>query len=192
MRSYRDQFEPEVADRIDCLIRRIKNLEYPTGPTRYYGLDLAACLQVGALSGSLVVAASLMELYIRGLVVRYSEDAQRGWSRPVETERELDNMKDKGFRHLVGKLVESGLFDSEAAARAKELYKTVRIPVHHGLPSRFFSGPAPSLMIGIFGTVEKAGPVSMKQFEDFIEEDALPTIEAIVGILESNQYGTFT
>jgi len=133
-----------------------------------------------------------MELYIRGLVVRYSEDAQRGWSRPVETERELDNMKDKGFRHLVGKLVESGLFDSEAAARAKELYKTVRIPVHHGLPSRFFSGPAPSLMIGIFGTVEKAGPVSMKQFEDFIEEDALPTIEAIVGILESNQYGTFT
>lgn len=192
MRSYREPFEPEVADRIDVLIHRIESLEYPTGPTRYYGLDLVACLQVGALAGSLVVASSLMELYVRGLVVRYSEDAQRGWARPVETERELDNMKGKGFRNLVSELMESGLFDPDDAEKARDLYRTVRIPAHHGLPSRFFAGPAPSLMTAIFGTVEKAEPISMKQFEDLVEEEALPKIEAIVNILEHNQYGTFT
>jgi hypothetical protein len=191
MRSYREQFDHETADRIEALIQRLESLSYPSGPSRYYGLDLAACLAAGALAGSLVVASSFMELYVRGLVVHYAENAQRGWSRPVEIERELDDMKATGFKQLVDHLADYGLFDPDAAEEAKAIYDNVRIPAHHGLPSRLIGRPDESLMVAIFGKVGRATPVSMTEFEDFIELEALPIIEKIVGVLERSQYGKF-
>ena len=188
MRTHREQFSQETAERITLLIQSLERLRYPTGPSRYYGLELAACLGVGALAGSLLVASALMELYVRGLVVRYVEAAQSGWARQVEAERELENMSNFGFQSLINRLVESDLFDSEDAKLAKEIYNTVRIPAHHCLPSRLIGKPNEGVLQAILGEVGRAGPVSMRDFEDFIESEALPTVETIVTLLARNQY----
>lgn len=188
MRTYREQFDRETADRIERLIQRIKNLSYPTGPSRYYGLDLAACLGAGALAGGLIIVSALMELYVRGLVVRYTEDAQQGWAKQVETEGNLENMRNVGFKKLLDHLVAAELFDPKDAELATEIYTKVRIPAHHGLPTRLLDKPKDNFMSELIGVVVRSQPVSLREFENFIEFEALPTMEGIVDLLQRNQY----
>lgn len=187
VRGYKKQFEPDVANRIGNIIRCIEGMRYPTGPSRYYGLDLAMCLSAGALTGSVVVATALMELYIRGLVVRYSEEAQSNWSRKVDAELELEQMRNKDFNRLLEHLVETNLFAEADAKIANKIYKEVRIPAHHGLPSRLLKRSKDEPFGSIMSLLRISSEVSMQEFEDFVEYEALQIIEDIVGLLGRNQ-----
>lgn len=187
MRGHRKQFEPVVAEQIEGIIRRVEILRYPTGPSRYYGLDLAMCLSSGALAGSLVVSSALMEIYIRGLVIRYTEVAQSDWSRKVNAELELEEMRKEDFNRLLEHLVRASLFVNTDAEIAKRIYKEVRIPMHHGLPSRLLGRTKDDPFGAIVSLVGRSGEVSMQVFENFVEHEALPIIDNIVGVLYRNQ-----
>ena len=54
MRGYKEQFEPDVVNQIESIVSRLENISYPTGSSRFYGLDLALCLKSGALAGSVI------------------------------------------------------------------------------------------------------------------------------------------
>jgi len=176
-----------VADQIGVMIAKLEALRYPTGPSRYYGLDLSICLQAGALAGSLIVASALLEVYIRGLVVRYSEQAQATYARKIEAELELEEMRGEGFNKLIAHLVDAGLFDTDDAETAKKIYREVRIPAHHGLPSRLLGRTKSDPFRSIWGLLGLGTEVSMQEFEEFVENEALPIIGTIVNIIERNQ-----
>ena len=187
IRGYKQQFRAKEAKQIEGLISRIEAMRYPTGPSRYYGVDLAMCLASGALAGSLIVASALMEIYIRGLVIRYSEIAQNGWARRVDTELELEGMREETFYRLLEHLVHTRLFFDEDAEKAKRIYREVRIPVHHGLPSRLLGQSADDFLRVLLFDMGVDNKVSLHAFEGFIEHQALRIIKEIVEILHRNQ-----
>jgi len=188
VRSYKNQFESKIVERMDAIIRHLESMRYPTGPARYYGIDLTMCLRGGALAGSLVVAAALMELYIRALVVRYTIEAQRGWHKQVDVELEIENMRKEDFYNLLSHLVDAELFSETDANCAKEIYRKVRIPTHHGLPARLLGISKDDPFRVLLG---RGRAMSTQEFESYIEDEALPIIEAIVGILFRNQVREF-
>lgn len=192
MRGYKEQFEPEVASKIEKLVLKIEQLRYPTGPARYYGLDLSMCLKSGALAGSMIIASALLEIFVRGLVVKYAENAQQGWSRQVEAEKELEEMRRLGFGKLLDHLVSVGLFYENDSERAKKIYNQVRIPAHHGLSSRLLGRDKDNPSSSIMALLGRTGTVSQSEFESFVETEALPVVEEIASILERNQVGAFS
>lgn len=190
MRSYKDQFEPEIVIQIEEVVGKLESISYPTGPSRFYGLDLIMCLKSGALAGSMVVAAALMELFIRGLIVRYTEDAQTGWSTQVDAEKELESMRRLNFKMMLEHLTKANLFDDQDAIDAVKLYETVRIPMHHGLPNRLLGRNKSDSSYSFRALLGLKSTVSMSEFERHIEDEALPTINKIVSIIKNNQYFT--
>lgn len=188
MRGYKDQFEPDVVNQIESIVSRLENISYPTGSSRFYGLDLALCLKSGALAGSMIIASALIEIFVRGLVIRYAEDAQSGWSRKIEAEKELESMRNLSFSKLLDNLTEVDLFCSKDAIEAKDIYKNIRIPTHHGLPARLLGRGKNDPFSSIMSLLGKSSTVSMSEFEDFIECEAIPIINNVVSIIENNQY----
>lgn len=192
MRGYKQQFGEgsSIALSIDKLSERIEKMQYPTGPSRYYGIELVLCLKGGALFGGIIVATALLEIYVRGLVVHYAQIAQADFARKINPERELEEMRQKNFEVLVDDLVNSGLFDKEDASKAKDIYKHIRIPTHHGLPSRLLQAKKRDIEVeAIFPEMGSyvGSSVSLREFEEYVEEETIPAIEEIIGILERNK-----
>lgn len=130
MRGYKQQFGEgsSIALSIDKLSERIEKIQYPTGPSRYYGIELVLCLKGGALFGGVIVATALLEIYVRGLVVHYAQIAQAELARKINPERELEEMRQKNFEVLVDDLVNSDLFDKEDAGKAKVFISILESP----------------------------------------------------------------
>jgi len=84
-------------------------------------------------------------------------------------------------------LVKAGLFVDADAEVVKKIYKEVRIPTHHGLPSRLLGRTKDDPFRAIMSLVGRSGEVTMQAFEDFVEHEALPIIDNIVGVLHRNQ-----
>lgn len=188
MRGYRDQFEPDIVEQIDGIVGTLETISYPTGSSRFYGLDLAMCLKSGALAGSMIVASALLEIFVRGLVIRYAEDAQFGWTRKVEAEKELESMRNLSFSKLLDNLTQVELFIPADAVEAKSIYKDVRIPTHHGLPARLLGRDKDDPFSSIMSLLGKSSTISISEFESFIEHEAIPIINSIVSIIDRNQY----
>ena len=191
-RTLKQQFTPETVAEIHVLVQRIERLSLPKGSSRYYAVELSGCLQAGLLLASVHIAASLLELVVRGIVL---ERAGSAFSAYPETSSDLsegsleyrmEEMRNLGFTKMVDHLVEVGLFDSEDGLLAKTFYRTVRIPLHHGLVRRFVTQHDPMYatfgeFLGIFWPT-----TSLETFEEVIENNSLQILDTIVGILERN------
>jgi len=57
LRSLDEQFEPEKAAHLRQLSERIKKIPFPSGASRYYGVEFASCIEAGALLGALIVGS---------------------------------------------------------------------------------------------------------------------------------------
>ena len=182
IRPLDQQFDVETARSIRALIDRIGRIELPDGSSRYYAVELGHCLEAGLLLGSLHVAASLLELVVRGTIVERLALAQ---TKPTDWEHRLEEMRHLGFPRLVDNLVDVGLFEKGDGDSAKDFYKAVRIPIHHGLPGRYVTHHDETAAF-----VKKLVGISMtttaRDFENVIEDFAVPQIETVVGIIERN------
>ena len=69
IRGFEEQFEGKTVDDIRQLLARIDSFSFPSGVSRYYAVDLSLCLQAGALLGALQVVASLLEIFVREIVL---------------------------------------------------------------------------------------------------------------------------
>ncbi len=81
IRGYEEQFDDEKVQIIRKLIENVNSLSFPAGVSRYYAVNLAICLEAGALLGALQVAASLLELYVREVVIDFASQAYSGGSK---------------------------------------------------------------------------------------------------------------
>lgn len=188
LRPLDKQFEPEKAARLVQLSERISKFAFPPGASRYYGVEFASCIEAGALLGALVVGSSLLELYVRALVVHFASRARQPKAHSQKSlEGSLEENRKISFAELVDNLVSAGLFDKSDGESAKELYKNIRIPLLHGLPRRFVRQHQNSfaedlaLMLG-------SEAISSSELESIIEDYAVEYLESIVGIIERNRF----
>lgn len=182
VRPLEEQFNAETVKSIRSLIDRTCALNFPDGSSRYYAVELAHCLEAGVLLGSLHVAASLLELVVRGIAI---ERLGQATQEPIDWEHRLEEMRHLGFKKLVDHLVEADLFAEDDGNAAKKFYDAVRIPVHHGLPGRYVA-VHDEIIAAMKPLLGFSMPTSSRDLEDVIERFAVSQIESVVGIIERN------
>lgn len=183
MRALEDQFDPPQVARIRAAAARASALRLPDGVSRYYRSELVHVLEAGALLGALHVAASLLELAIRGVLVRRARDAVR---RGLDLEQVLEEKRSVSFYDLVRALTNAGFLDPSDAALAESFYREVRIPILHGLVRRFVTVQEEQWRPD-FRALLRADDVTMcHEFEGVVEDRSLEHVEAVLGILERN------
>ena len=188
MRPLEKQFEPEKAAHLKKLAGRLSQFSFPPGASRYYGLELVSCIEAGALLGALIVGSSLLELYVRALVVNHSSKARLSTaSKQKSLEGTLEENRHIGFEELIDNLVSAGLFKKSDSKNAKALYKNIRIPLLHGLPRRFVRQHQNSFAED-FSLLLGREAISSSELETIIEDHALEYLENIVGIIERNRF----
>lgn len=189
IRSLEQQFGQKHAAEIRKLADRARRLTVPQGSSRYFAVELAGCLEAGLLLAAGHVAASLLELAVRGIVLEHTSSAL-GRSNASGTgmeplERRLEEMRNLGFAQLVDQLREAGLFNPDDAELAKLSYQEVRIPIFHGLVGRYIEIHNPGL--AAITQFLRAGPATdMSAFEEVVEPQALEYVGLVIGILERN------
>lgn len=195
IRKLDEQFESDTVKQIRSLIERLESIPFPEGASNYYAKELCYCLEAGALLASLHIAGALLEVTIRSLIVQRSMEAKS--QRPPEEDRqdiptleeELEERKDLSFYELCDTLVQHGFFDAEDAERAKDLYREVRIPIHHGLPIRYTRlhtgrvGRVTRLVLRIMG---QEMMMSASAFEEAVLDTSLKKIKQVVRVLHRN------
>lgn len=183
LRKLDEQFEEDTLARIATLLDRIKKLNYPSGVARYYGIELTTCLEAGALLGGLIVGSSLLELYIRGCLVRLSISSTQGALRHRKQaifEKALEENRKASYYDFVDALVSLGIINEDDGSFAKRLYQTLRNPILHGLPRRFVT----SHQDDFTAMLRDIMPVSAVDFGDIIEDLAIDYLEQIVSLFE--------
>lgn len=183
IRPLEDQFEAETVGRIRAAADRASALQMPDGVSRYYRSELVQLLEAGTLLGALHVAASLLEIAIRGAIVERASSASAG---AADLEAALEARRDLGFSQLVGALCDVGLFDGDDGKRAVKFYQEVRIPVHHGLPNRFVAFHGDEWMLDFRKLVQVGGVMSSHEFEEIIENRTLDHVETVIDLLDRN------
>lgn len=187
LRTLEEQFEPDKVAQLKELSERLRNHSFPPGASRYYGLELASCIEAGALLSALVVGSSLLEIYVRALVVNHASMVRLTPARGRKSlEAILEEKRNLGFKVLIDSLVSVGLFDKEDGERAKNLYDNVRIPLLHGLPRRFVRKHQDPFAEELSQLFKGETAISSRELERIIEDHALEYLESVVGIIEKN------
>lgn len=133
------------------------------------------------------MAASLLEVFVRGLVIRWCEEALEDPElKFFDVESRLEAQRRLGFKQLVTHLVDAGLFSSADADEAVNLYEEVRIPVHHGLAARLTGADKTIFETSLQWAVRGSSSVQARDLETFVEREAVALVERIVGVLERN------
>ncbi|MFH1033903.1 MAG: hypothetical protein V1806_05295 [Pseudomonadota bacterium] len=136
---------------------------------------------------SLVIGSSLLELYVRALIVNHAHSALPSdivQGDNLCPEGALEEKRNVKYYELVDLLVGVGLFREDDGELAKELYSKIRIPLLHGLPRRFVGNHSDGFIMWLRG----ARPVAQHDLEEVIENHALVYLDQIIGILERNQF----
>jgi len=186
IRGFEEQFEKETKNKIRQLLKRINSFSLPAGVSRYYAVDLSLCLQAGALLGALQIASSLLEVFVREIVIELISEAFSDNNKVVgKLQRELEEKKHIDFKKLIKELEKSEVISKDDASIATQFYDDVRIPIHHGLPARFVGKPSEArlFMDSIQGLTHQ---VTNRELEEVIEENALNLVGVAVGLIERN------
>lgn len=192
IRELEEQFQSETVARIRDLIERLESVQLPVGASRIYANELAYCLDAGALLASLHLAGSVLEVSARHKILEMSKEAKSNRTeKEIENEKptleeRLEERKDLSFYDLCDALVEYAFWAPEDGERAKEVYRKVRIPVHHGLPTRFIKAHSDSLALELHRLSKREAVLFGGRFEESVHDNAIDIVEEVVEILDEN------
>lgn len=116
---------------------------------KYFINEIISCLEAGLLLAALEVATSFLELFVRELLIvaRCGSSGTLGGkpSRQLffdKVRREIEDEERLSFGGMADELEGLEVIDPSDAYGIKDFYKTVRVPVHHGLTRRLICGPS--------------------------------------------------
>lgn len=192
IRDLEEQFETETVERIRDLIETLESVQLPVGASRIYANELAYCLEAGALLASLHLAGSLLEISARHKILEMSKEAKSNRTeKEIENEKptleeKLEERKDLSFYDLCDALVEHAFWNPEDGKRAKQVYRKVRIPVHHGLPARFIKAHSDAIALKLHRLSKQEAVLFGGSFEESVHDNAIDIVEEVIEILDEN------
>lgn len=198
IRPLEHQFEPEKVQKIRELEKSFQSLrsQFDIEAARYFVSEIVRCLEAGLLLAALEVAASLLELFVLALLIAARrEDHVFQHSVPSsqifppspedQIEREITDVKRLSFNSMVDEWAKRRSIGQSDADAIKEFYKTVRIPIHHGLTRRFIC-PSPDIDMqdDLLARISLGRSGRDHRFEKVIEDDSLSHLSSIVDFIE--------
>jgi len=195
VRPLEEQFEPEKCAELRDLITKFSVLPFKEGPCRYLVLEVMGCLEAGLLLAAVSVASVLLETFFREFLISYRlQTAGPKTNHWTDTnllfnklERETEDGRPRlSFENIVDQLP-SDVMDPDDAEAAKKFYKTVRIPIHHGITRRFIA-------IARAEEIDMSNPLSimlsdtyrgfrLHKLDEVIEENAAEYLGFIVDLI---------
>ncbi len=191
VRPLEEQFEPETVERIRTLVATLDSLGCYEGAGRYYISELKRCLECGLLLAALQVAASLLELFVRDLLIQHrvrtkSQDSTDYRHSTDLHEKVLEENRQLTFGAIIRELQGQGVITVDDAEFARSFYKSVRIPLHHGLSRRYVRLQAGLSEEDILDQALSLSRISRShKIEEMIEDKALDQLESVMNFMAS-------
>jgi hypothetical protein len=188
LRAYTESFDEAKAATIAKLIKDLDDIrEFPMG-YGFYTREIKNCLSVGLLMAAVSVSSSLLELFIRDLLVtvRINERHEGNLLLIARVERETEEDRSLGFNAMLDGLQdvkqpnsEAFLIDPEDVVKLKQFYKLTRIPFAHGMVRRLTSKYDNERISDLFASVSRGFSL-----EDRIEDDGIDEVAFVVEVLK--------
>jgi len=192
IRPLEEQFKPDKCAEIRNLVAKFSALPFKEGPCRYFILEVAGCLEAGLLLAAVSIASVLLETFLRELLILLRLESTT--SHQIDTNPFFDELEKEAedgrprlyFEDIVDQLT-GDVLDPDDADNAKKFYKTIRIPIHHGLTRRFIAiaktGEADmSNSSSIW--LETYRGVRLHKLDEVIEENAIKYLGFVVDLIQ--------
>ena len=147
LRPLGEQFQKRIVRRIRAIQRDLDAIPFQGGAGRLYVKELKCALEAGLLLASLHLAATLLELFVRELLIYHTakktdspHEGVIGIIDGLEVHYEDATNPQWSFQRMVDELQSQGVVKGPEAESIKTYYQTIRIPIHHGLTRRFLRG----------------------------------------------------
>ena len=137
-RSVEEQFERDLAQRFRKLQRRLELICTTSRASDYFIFEAASCLDRGLVLATLQVCTSALELRAREVLVQYiilGLPDRKGPANGIEECVERD--RNCSFGAVLAMLNERGLIDTKERQELSQIYRQIRIPLHHGIAHRY-------------------------------------------------------
>lgn len=184
VRPYTEQFGPRRVKRITRLIEGYESFTALGFEYRVLVLELQGALKCGLMMGALQTACSLLELFVRDLLVsrqlRYSSSRQRERKR-FKALKDIESDRSASLPKMVQALRDNILKKRDANALTK-FYEQTRIPLQHGLVIRYTEARGVRPIPGELG--EMLGSALFPSWlEETIEKTALDDLDFVCGFI---------
>lgn len=186
IRPLEEQFNAAKCAEIRSLIAKFSALPFEGGARRYFVLEVAGCLEAGLLLAAVSIASVLLETFLRELLILHRlQTRELTTSRRIDTmfnelEKEIEDGRPRlYFEDIVDQLT-GDVLDSGDAVDAKKFYKTVRIPIQHGITRRFIA-LAKTGEVDWFDTYRG---FRLYHLEELIEKNATKYLGFIVNLIQ--------
>src|SRR5947207_5702720 len=137
-RKTEEQFDSDTAQMLRNLQRRLEAIRTTGKASDYFLFEAAGCLDRGLILGALQLATAALELRAREILVQYAIaiiPEYDGPSNDVESAFEAD--RGYFFYNIVAVLRGAGVIDIDDQIELIDVYKKIRIPLHHGIVGRY-------------------------------------------------------
>jgi hypothetical protein len=195
LRPLKEQFAKQTVLRIRTLQDDLDALPFRDGAGRVYVKELSYALEAGLLLAALHLAASLLELFARDLLIyrtalKSASDQKNKMSvlDKLEVYYEDTTKPQWSFSMIVDELRSQRVISNTDAKNIKTYYQTIRIPIHHGLTRRFIRGrkkpdfeidPSDIIEILMFGRTGRA-----IRLEDLLEDEGINLVKMVVAFVK--------
>lgn len=200
---YRRMDEPS-ANRLHIMSLALLELRTDGRASRVYINEIAAAIENGLLLAAIELSTTLLEIWIRDLLVVYKV-RQVGVQSKIELrylltkiDREIEGIK-RGvmFEGMCKQLLILRAIEQCEHDKLVSIYKEIRIPLHHGISGRLieptgenldrFSTAKTKEEMLLASIVESAPHRRADHFEDYIDASIVQILEDIVDFITAHQ-----
>jgi hypothetical protein len=137
-RSIEEQFEPEVAARLRDFQRRLEAVRTTGEASDYFIFEALSCLDRGLLLAALQLITATVELRAREILIQLIITELPDRKGPANwIEISLEEGRDYLFGGILAALETRGAIGPDERQQLKDIYRDIRIPLHHGIVRRY-------------------------------------------------------
>jgi hypothetical protein len=184
IRPLEEQFARRKVKLIRVIQAEFQSIPYHFPIERYFAKELNGCLEAGLLLAAIGIAASLLEIFARNLLIEALTNAQTANDKSAreiinQIERVIEDDRPRHvFALIIKTLKEMTIIEESDAENIENFYKDIRIPIHHGITRRFVRGSRHKTedeWLTLYLDIE----FRFHRIEDVIENDSIKHLKTV-------------
>lgn len=187
LRPLEEQFTGSRLGRIRRLQTELKELIYGDGAAKLYVNELVNSLEGGLLLAAIHLTGSLLELFVRDLLLYNIKHTQLSSKSIDDLESILEDSKPEwSFNKILEELEKLNVLHANDVKNMNEFYKKVRIPIMHGITGRFVRGQRVddfSKEKDIFDKLFNSRESRNHRLEEKLEDESIELMELAVNFM---------
>lgn len=203
IRSLEDQLEPAIAQRLRIVQAALLSFRIEQRTSSYYLFEIGRALDGGMLLAALELSTTLLEIWVRDLLVirkvtqhKITSRHQLSWLL-TKIDREIEGTeRGTGFPRIVKELRELEVLEDSEVDWLNSVYGKIRNSLHHGLSGRLIDPemehrdlldtPGSKEAMFLAGIFCSSPTRRRDEFEEFIDKQATVVLEQIVNFLAAH------